>query len=67
MKTKLLSLLKRFRACNSGATLVEYGIALSLAVALGIGAFATLSGKVGGQFDKASDAFDAPATTGTGG
>jgi len=36
-----------FRHCQSGATLVEYGIAISLAIILGAGALTLLSGEIG--------------------
>ncbi len=70
MKNSLISILKRFRQCDAGATLVEYGIALSLAVAVGGGALATLGGDVSGQFSAASTAINGSGTgtgTGTGG
>lgn len=35
--------LRRFAACQSGATLVEYGLAVAVAVALGAAGFATLA------------------------
>ncbi|MAM62279.1 hypothetical protein [Maritimibacter sp. UBA3975] len=56
------STLGRFRKDESGATLVEYGIALSLAITIGAGAFLTLSGDVSESMGAASSALpDAPA------
>jgi len=39
MTKHIKSLLIRFKSCDQGATLVEYGIALSIAAAVGAGAF----------------------------
>jgi pilus assembly protein Flp/PilA len=36
----------RFRHCDEGVTLVEYGVAVALAVAVGIGALTALGGDV---------------------
>lgn len=56
----------RFRHCDDGATLVEYGIALGLAVTLGAGALLTLAGDVGGSMSAAGSAMpgSAPAAGG---
>jgi Flp pilus assembly pilin Flp len=43
----------RFRHCDEGVTLVEYGIALTLAIALGTGALAGLAVVIGGEMDQA--------------
>lgn len=63
--TKMIrALFLRLRNCDEGATLVEYGVALGLAVALGAGALATLAGDVGDTMGYASDALpDAPPAT----
>lgn len=53
---KLLNIWVRFRHCDEGATLVEYGIALALAVTLGAGALVTLAGDVGGAMAAAGAA-----------
>lgn len=45
-----------FRADEDGATLVEYGIALGLAITLGAGALVTLAGDVGGSMTAAGSA-----------
>lgn len=47
MYDNLLKVMIRFRHNDEGATLVEYGIALGLAITLGVGALATLAGEVG--------------------
>lgn len=49
----LMNAMARFRDCDKGATLVEYGIALGLAVTLGAGALTVLAGDVGGRMDDA--------------
>lgn len=56
MKNQIKSLWSRFRTCDEGATLVEYGIALGLAVTLGAGALALLAGDVGNEMSQASSA-----------
>lgn len=61
MTTKLHSLFARFRRDEDGATLVEYGIALGLAVTLGAGALAALAGDVGASMNAAGDALPAQA------
>ena len=43
----LKKLLSNFRDSESGATLVEYGIAITLAIVLGTGALSVLSGNIG--------------------
>ncbi len=44
------------RSNEEGATLVEYGIALGLAITLGGGALATLAGNVGNSMGAAGNA-----------
>ena len=61
MKTKIRNLFARFRRDDEGATLVEYGIALGLAVTLGAGALASLAGDVGASMNAAGDALPAQA------
>jgi len=56
MYDKLLNEWVRFRHCEDGATLVEYGIALGLAITLGAGALALLAGEVGGSMTAAGTA-----------
>jgi Flp pilus assembly pilin Flp len=64
MKTKMTSFFARFSRDEEGATLVEYGVALGLAVMVGATAFSTLSDDVGTRLGEASSALDTPATTG---
>ena len=47
MYDKLLNLWVRFQHDDEGVTLVEYGVAVALAVALGTGALALLAGDIG--------------------
>lgn len=62
MTNKFTALLGRFRRNDEGATLVEYGIALALAITLGAGALVTLSGEVGDSMGAAGAALpNAPA------
>ena len=57
------TIIARLRRDDKGATLVEYGIALALAITLGAGALVTLSSDVGGSMAAAGAALpDAPAT-----
>ena len=54
MRTTILKLLSRFRRSDAGVTLVEYGIALTLAVIVGTLALTTLAGDVTGEMGQAS-------------
>lgn len=54
MYDKLLSLWIRFRHDDEGVTLVEYGIALTLAVVVGGVALAALGTAVTGEMTKAA-------------
>ncbi|QUJ76708.1 Flp family type IVb pilin [Sulfitobacter albidus] len=58
MTNNLKNAFARLRRDEEGATLVEYGIALGLAVTLGAGALLTLSGDVGETMGKASGALE---------
>lgn len=51
-----------FRSDDEGVTLVEYGIALILAVTLGTAALAGLATVVGGEMDSACVAMDSTLT-----
>lgn len=53
MRNFVLKTYTRFAADERGVTLVEYGIALALAVALGTGALLALGGEVGGAMTAA--------------
>lgn len=65
MYTKILKAFSRLRRDDEGATLVEYGIALGLAIALGAGALATLGNDVGATYGSASSALPTQAPSGT--
>lgn len=58
MKTILKSIFKRLVVTDSGATLVEYGIAITLAVAVGIAGLTALGNAVSGNLQEAEDQFD---------
>ncbi|MEQ6249956.1 hypothetical protein ABMC89_13765 [Sulfitobacter sp. HNIBRBA3233] len=58
MALQLKNALAKLRRDEEGATLVEYGIALGLAVTLGAGALLTLSGDVSSTMGKASGALN---------
>ena len=61
MTLQIKTLWIRFTKCEEGATLVEYGIALGLAVTLGAGALALLAGDVGSTMSDASVALGGTA------
>ena len=46
MQEKLISLWTRFLRCESGVTLVEYGVAVALAIFVGAATFAVLADNV---------------------
>lgn len=58
---RMLKAFNRMNKCDEGATLVEYGIALGLAITLGAGALATLGADVGASMGAASAALPAQA------
>ena len=51
-------MLKMFFKSESGATLVEYGVALILAIVLGGGALSILAGDTASQYDRGCKAFN---------
>ena len=51
----LKNLARRFRKDERGVTLVEYGIGITLAVVLGIGALSALAGDVAGGMQAAGE------------
>ncbi|WP_114284098.1 hypothetical protein [Candidatus Halocynthiibacter alkanivorans] len=53
MRDFILMTLIRMRHNDDGVTLVEYGIAVALAVVLGTGALALLAGEIGGAMGAA--------------
>ena len=60
MKDMFLSTWIRLRHSDEGATLVEYGIAITLAVAVGLVALGTLSDAIILNMDTASDRMAIP-------
>ncbi|MGH1366990.1 MAG: Flp family type IVb pilin [Maritimibacter sp.] len=61
MKLNLMKQVNKFFKCDEGATLVEYGIALGLAVTVGAGALATLGNDVNATMGSASAALPTQA------
>lgn len=64
------TLMKKFRSLRSdeeGVTLVEYGIALVLAVVVGTSTLGLLATDVTGQMDSACNVMNTTGTVGTGG
>jgi Flp pilus assembly pilin Flp len=64
MRTQLSQLLRRFARDDRGVTLVEYGIALILAIAVGTTALANLGGEVSTQMGDAEALMAADPTAG---
>ena len=56
---KLLKLLARFRKSESGASMVEYGVALLVVAAIGVAAMSTLGGYVDDNIETACTALNA--------
>lgn len=52
------NLFNTFRKSESGATLVEYGVALILAIIIGGGALVTLAGTTEGNLNEAGNRMD---------
>ncbi len=68
MRDALTKLFARFRKDEEGVTLVEYGIALILAVTVGVTVLGGLAGEVNGQLSEACNQMNGTGTTpGTGG
>ena len=57
MGTKLFSVLARFQKDEDGASMVEYGVALLVVAAIGIGAMTILGGQVAANVTAACAAF----------
>ncbi len=55
MTPKLKNTVSDFRQCEKGVTLVEYGVAVALAVLLGAAAFQTLADDVDDSLTAASN------------
>lgn len=64
MRTKISSLFSRLRRDEEGVTLVEYGIALVLAVGVGTAALSTLAGAVDAKMNSAELCLESTTTTG---
>lgn len=62
MLSKLTSLFARFSRDEKGVTLVEYGIALILAIAVGTTALTELGGAVSGKMGVAETCLDGSGT-----
>ena len=62
MRTQLSQLLRRFARDDRGVTLVEYGIALILAIAVGTTALTNLGTEVSTQMEDAEGLMEAPVT-----
>jgi len=58
---KFLLKIGHFRRSEDGATLVEYGVAITLAVVVGTGALMILSGEIRDNMLAAEAAMDSPA------
>lgn len=56
----LLKTFIRFRHCNEGVTLVEYGVAVALAVSVGVGALTLLGGDITGAMGAAGNVMPNP-------
>ncbi len=60
MRDYLLKEWIRFQHCDEGVTLVEYGIAIALAVGLGTLALTTLAGEISGAMVAAGNEMPDP-------
>ena len=67
MRATLMKKLRSFRRDEEGVTLVEYGIALVLAVVVGTSTLSLLAQDVEGQMDAACNVMNSTGTVGTGG
>ena len=65
MRDALTKLFARFRKDEEGVTLVEYGIALILAVTVGVTVLSGLAKDVEAQMDAACSQMNGTATTGS--
>ncbi len=55
MFNKFINKLADFRRCQLGVTLVEYGVALALAILVGAAALTALAGDIDNSLGAASD------------
>ena len=53
MKTQIVKMMSRFRRDESGATIVEYGVALLIVIAIGTVTIGAIGGGVSTIFGKA--------------
>lgn len=51
MRDFIISNLRRIRLNDEGVTLVEYGLAMAVALGVSAAAYATLSGNIGGSMN----------------
>lgn len=67
MRATLMKKLRSFRSDEEGVTLVEYGIALVLAVVVGTSTLGLLASDVTRQMDAACDVINTTGAVATGG
>lgn len=67
MRSALMKKLRSFRNDEEGVTLVEYGIAIVLAVVVGTSTLGLLASDVTGQMDAACNVINTTGTVGSGG
>ncbi|MBO6852180.1 MAG: Flp family type IVb pilin [Marivivens sp.] len=53
MKTQIVKMMSRFRRDESGATIVEYGVALLIVIAIGTVTIGAIGGEVSSIFSSA--------------
>ncbi|MBC7143315.1 MAG: hypothetical protein H5U18_14360 [Rhodobacteraceae bacterium] len=58
MRATLMKKLRSFRHNDEGVTLVEYGVALVLAVTVGTGVLIAMAGDINAQMDAACNAMN---------
>lgn len=66
MRATLMKKLRSFRRNEDGVTLVEYGIALTLAVVVGATALSNLANNVDGEMTDACTVMNGTGTTNSG-
>lgn len=62
MRNALVKNFKRLIRCEEGVTLVEYGIAITLAVGVGVGALTGLAGAINTQMGDATTCMNGGGT-----
>ena len=63
MRTTFMNKLRSFGRNDEGVTLVEYGVALVLAVTVGTGALTLMGGDIGANMDRACNAMNSANAT----